>query len=262
MNGIAKPHESIRAAASWTIFWIVLALLFTVILWIYSPEKALAFFTGYLIEKSLSFDNLFVFYVIFKHFQIPLASQQRIFAYGIWGAIVMRLILILLGTWLVSHFHWVLYLMGVFLLLTGLKMLMTIEKEKNFADNFMVKCAKRYFRLTPFFIVLILIEVSDLIFAIDSIPAIFAITTDPFIVWASNIFAILGLRAMYFMLSGALLRFHLLKYGIALILVFVGVKMVIEPWVYISVGLSLTVIIGILLLFTLMSFMQNRRQGS
>lgn len=274
---IGRPHESMRAALTWTIIWVSCALIFNGMLWLYlysevnlnlANQKSLEFFTGYLIEKSLSVDNLFVFYMVFHHFRIPLAYQHRILAYGIWGAVMMRLGVILIGTWLVSQFHWVLYVMGIFLILTGIKICVTKEKEKDITETMFIRMVKRFMRVTaeiqsnhffirkhhvlyatPLFLALLFIEFSDLIFAMDSIPAIFAITTDPFIVWTSNVFAILGLRAMYFLLAGMVERFRLLKYGIALILIFVGFKMVIEPWLDISIGISLAVIVSILFSF-------------
>jgi len=185
----------------------------------------------------------------------------------------MRLLLILLGTWLITEFHWILYIMGVFLLLTGIKMFFVHEKEKDIKDMWLIRVMKKWIRMTsefheekffikknnlwyatPLFLALIFIEFSDLVFAFDSIPAIFAITRDPFIIWTSNIFAILGLRALYFLLAGLVTKFYLLKYGIALILMFVGTKMVIEPWAHIPVLVSLMVISTILILFTLLSF--------
>lgn len=286
----ARPHESMRASIYWTLVWITCALIFNGLLWIYlyysasvpiANQKALEFLAGYVIEKSLSVDNLFTFYMIFHQFRIPIAYQQRIFSIGIWSAIILRLLLILFGAWLVMNFHWVLYLMGAFLLLTGIKMCFAEEKEKDLAETLIIRFIKRFFRVTneihahQFFIrknlklygtglllALIFIEISDIVFALDSIPAIFAITTDPFIVWSSNIFAILGLRALYFLLAGMVNRFHMLKYGIALILVFVGSKMLIEPWIHISVLLSLGVVVGILLLFTWLSLRGSKRQGS
>jgi len=270
----ARSHQSMRAAICWTLFWISTALIFNTILWFYlGSTKALEFFTGYVIEKSLSVDNLFVFYMIFHQFRIPLAYQQRIFTYGIWGAVIMRLGLILLGSWLVSEFHWLLYIMGAFLVLTGAKILVSKEKEKDLTETFFMRLCKSMMRIThefhdqhfftrkkgvlyatPLFLALIFIEFSDLIFALDSIPAIFAITTDPLIVWTSNIFAILGLRALYFLLAGMVERFRMLKYGIALVLIFVGVKMIIEPWLIIPVSYSLAMIAVLLLSFTVMSW--------
>lgn len=282
----ARPHESMRAALIWSAIWISTALIFNALLWFYLYEtqstviantKSLEFFTGYLIEKTLSLDNLFVFYVIFAHLRIPNELQQRVFSYGIWSAIVLRLGIILIGTWLITHFHWILYVMGAFLLLTGIRMLVAKEKEKDLADSLVIAGIKRVFRVTheldgnkffikknalyyatPLFVALIFIEISDIVFAVDSIPAIFAITQDPFIVWSSNIFAILGLRAMYFLLSRVIARFHLLKYGIALILVFVGFKMVVAPWFEISSIYSLFTIASILLFFTWLSFHENK----
>ncbi|EKD70350.1 MAG: hypothetical protein ACD_46C00559G0001 [uncultured bacterium] len=287
---LKKHHrhaESIRSALFWTCVWIGSALLFNFLLWFYlylttdsatAYKKALDFFTGYLIEKSLSVDNLFAFYMVFEQFRIPVKYQQRIFSYGIWGAIMMRLIIILIGTWLISHFHWLLYVMGIFLLLTGIKMFFAQEHKKDLAETAVIRLTKRLFRLTheiddnrffirksgllyatPLFLALVFIEFSDLIFAMDSIPAIFAITRDPFIVWTSNIFAILGLRALYFVLARMINRFQLLKYGIALILIFIGIKMVIEPWIIISVSASLSVVVSIILVFVLISIRQSAR---
>jgi tellurite resistance protein TerC len=285
----ARPGESIRAALVWSLVWVSLALIFNLLLWLYllktqtpaiAHKTALDFFTGYLIEKSLSVDNLFVFYMIFKQMRIPHAYQQRVFTIGIWSAIVLRLLIILAGTWLVSRFHWVLYVMGAFLIFTGIKILVAEEKEKDITESAIIAMTKRIFRVTselsnqaffikknklyyatPLFVTLILIEISDIIFAVDSIPAIFAITQDPFIVWSSNIFAILGLRALYFVLSGMIGRFELLKYAISMILVFIGVKMVIEPWVHIDVLVSLAVIAGTLILFTLVSIRREVKAG-
>ena len=283
----ARAHQSMRAAFVWTGIWVSTALFFNVLLWFYlyfstsdiafANKKALDFFTGYLIEKSLSVDNLFAFYMVFEQFRIPLKYQQRIFSYGIWGAIIMRLLIILVGSWLVSHFHWLLYVMGAFLLLTGIKMFFAREHEKDLADSMMIRLTNRFFRVThemksehffirkngllfatPLFLALVMVEFSDLIFAADSIPAIFAITRDPFIVWSSNIFAILGLRTLYFVLSHMINRFYLLRYGVALILVFVGVKMVIEPWILITVLESLAVIISLIIIFIALSIKQAK----
>lgn len=296
-------HDSMQVALIWSLVWISSAFIFNFLLWLYlyhaynpliANKVALDFLTGYLIEKSLSIDNLFAFYLIFDQFRIPSAYQHRVFSYGIWSAIVFRLILILLGSWLISHFHWLLYLMGGFLFLTGIKMFFAssqthdllasrlfnwLKKQIRMTDEFdgqrfFIKkylpvstnntqstnlLPKPIYYATPLFIALIFIEISDLIFAFDSIPAIFAITTDPFIVWSSNIFAILGLRALYFLLAGMVARFHLLKYAIALILIFVGFKMLVEPWITISVGFSLSIISLILILFTWLSLKINSR---
>lgn len=281
-----RSQGSMRAIMYWTLAWVSLALLFNVLLWLYlycttdiviANQKALEFFTGYLIEKSLSVDNLFVFYIVFHHFRIPMHLQQRVLSYGIWGAIIMRLILILLGVWIVKQFHWILYLMGVVLFLTGLKIMFVEEKEKDLTETWIIKGIKRVLRVTsefhenhffiykngllfatPLFVALIFVEISDLIFAMDSIPAIFAITRDPFIVWSSNIFAILGLRALYFLLAGMVNRLEFLKYGIALILIFVGFKMVSEPWFSIPIGASLGIIAAILLIFAIISVKRSK----
>jgi TerC family integral membrane protein len=280
-----RPHASMRVALFWMSVWISCALAFNGLLWCYvnythgqivANQKAIEFFTGYLLEQSLSVDNLFAFYIVFHQFRIPKAYQQRIFSIGIWSAIVFRLIFILLGVWLLNSFHWIIYVMGAFLLVTGLKMLFWNKEEKDLAEVWFMKLVKRFFRVThelhgqklfirqnamlyatPLFLALVFIEFSDIIFAFDSIPAIFAVTTDPFIIWTSNIFAILGLRNLYFVLSGMAERLQFVKYGVALILVFIGSKMVLEPWLPISVGVSLGVIGGILLLFSCLSIMKR-----
>ncbi len=281
---------TMKSALCWTFIWVACAFIFNGLLWLelyftattaIANQKSLEFFAGYLIEKSLSVDNLFVFYMVFQQFRIPPQYQPRVFAIGIWSAIILRLLLILVGVWLVTRFHWILYVMGAFLLLTGIKIFFAKDEEKNLADTFLIKTLKRFFRLTdkieshhffirksgllyatPLFLGLVFIEISDVIFAFDSIPAIFAITTDPFIVWTSNIFAILGLRALYFLLAGMAERFHLLKHGIALILVFIGTKMLIAPWLHISVFVSLVVIVAILIIFSWLSLKHNIKDDS
>ncbi len=266
-----KAHKvGFREAAAWSGVWITLAMLFNFGLWWYldgaygravADDKAMEFLTGYLIEKALAVDNIFVFLMIFGFFAVPAEYQRRVLIYGVVGAIVMRAAMILAGAWLVREFHWVLYLFGAFLVVTGVKMLMFAEAEPDLSKNPLLNWIKRHMRLTsgyrgekfwviengvrvftPLFLVLVMIEVSDLIFAVDSIPAIFAITTDPFIVFTSNIFAILGLRAMYFLLAGVADRFHLLKYGLAMVLVFVGVKMLIVDFYKIPIGFSLGIV--------------------
>lgn len=278
------PHLSVRVALFWSLVFIFCTLFFNGVLWVYlymthgvaiANEKSLDFLTGYLIEKSLSTDNLFAFYMIFEQLQIPVASQQRVFAYGIWSAIILRLLVIFFFIWLVEHFHGVLYLMGIFLLLTGIHMLFMHQHKENSTLVRLLNWLKHHLRITPlqgekFFVkknqlwfatpllvALIFIEITDLVFAFESIPAIFAITTDPFLVWSSNIFAILGLRSMYFLLVGMVERLYLLKYAMALILVFVGIKMVIVPWIKIPVGISLAIIAGILLIFTVLSLKRS-----
>jgi len=269
--GGRKAHKvSVREAAAWSLAWFGLALLFNAGLWWYldgslgrevANGKALEFFTGYLIEKSLSMDNVFVFLLIFSAFHVPPEYQRRVLMYGVLGAIVMRTILILAGAWVVQEYSWVLYIFGAFLVVTGIRMLVMAEKASDLEKNPVLKFARRHLRVTegyhgekftvmkdgvryftPLFLVLIMIEISDLVFAVDSIPAIFAITTDPFIVFTSNIFAILGLRALYFLLADVADRFHLLKYGLAMVLTFIGIKMLIMPWYHVPVAASLTMI--------------------
>ena len=266
-----KAHKvSVKEAATWSLVWVSLALLFNGGLWWYlngtaGPEianqKALEFFSGYLIEKALSVDNVFVFLLIFGAFQVPMQYQRRVLIYGVLGAIVMRAVMIMAGAWVVSEFSWVLYMFGAFLLVTGFRMLVAADAEPDVANNPVLRFARRHLRVadgdhgerffvnkgglryvTPLFLVLILIEVTDLIFAVDSIPAIFALTTDPFIVFTSNLFAIMGLRALYFLLVDVADRFHMLKYGLAMVLVFIGAKMLIMPWYHVPVEASLLVV--------------------
>jgi TerC family integral membrane protein len=237
------------------------------------------FLTGYLIELSLSVDNIFVFIMIFGFFAVPPEYQHRVLIYGVIGAIVMRAGMILAGTWLVVQFHWVLYLFGLFLVITGFKMLIFAEKKSEFARNPLLKWLRRYLPIskecngerfttlqegrrlfTPLFLVLALIEMSDVVFAVDSIPAIFAVTTDPFIVFTSNIFAIMGLRSMYFLLTDLNGRFHLLKYGLALVLVFVGAKMLFADYYKVPIGLALGAVALILATSVLASLAVTRRR--
>lgn len=288
---ISHPYQSFRAAIYWTLTWIVCALVFNIFLWVYldltqtreiALRKSLEFLTGYLIEKSLSIDNLFAFYMIFQEMHISKRFQQRVFTYGIFSAVILRLIIILMGVWLVVRFHWMLMVMGIFLLLTGIKMVLIKEKKnKKLTHSPFFKFLKKYLRVTdeiksehffirknklwyatPLFIALIFIELSDIIFAFDSIPAIFAITQDPFIVWTSNIFAILGLRALYFVLANMVTQLHMIRYGVAFILIFVGGKIIINPWWQIPVGLSLFVIASMLILFSVLSliFQRNKKE--
>ncbi len=283
-----KAHKvGFREAAAWSFVWFALAMLFNLGLWwhlkgAYGVEvaeaKSLEFLTGYLIEKALAVDNIFVFLMIFGYFAVPPEYQRRVLIYGVIGAIVMRAIMILAGAWLVQEFHWILYLFGAFLVFTGVKMLMAAEAEPNLGKNPALNWIKRHIRMTPdyrgekfwvvengvrvftpLFLVLIMIELSDLVFAVDSIPAIFAITTDPFVVFTSNIFAILGLRAMYFMLAGMAERFHLLKYGLAMVLVFVGAKMLVAGVYKIPVGLSLGIVGLIIATFMFASLWVTRK---
>lgn len=262
-----KAHAvSLREALSWSLVWIALALIFNAgIYHMWGEEKALEFLTGYLIEKSLSVDNLFVFLIIFSYFDVPTIYQHRVLFWGILGALVMRAIFIAAGAALLSTFHWIIYLFGGFLVITGIKMFFAgdekIEPEKNPAvrllrrwmpitaefqgPRFFVRINQRLWA-TPLFVVLLVIETTDVIFAVDSIPAIFAITLDPFIVYTSNIFAILGLRALYFLLAGILEMFRFLKLGLSVVLCFVGVKMMLVDFYKIPIGVSLGIIAGIL----------------
>ena len=269
--GGRQAHKvSVKEAAAWSMAWVSLALAFNAGLWWHlngtvgeeiADRKALEFLTGYLIEKSLSVDNVFVFLLIFSSFHVAAEYQRRVLLYGVLGAIVMRAVMILAGAWLVREFHWVLYIFGAFLVITGLRMLVMAEKEPDLEKNPLLRFARRHLRITedyhgerftvvkdgvrwftPLFLVLLLVEASDLVFAVDSIPAIFAITTDPFIVFTSNIFAILGLRALYFLLADVAGRFHLLKYGLAMVLTFIGTKMLIAPWYHVPVAASLAIV--------------------
>ncbi|MES2756924.1 MAG: TerC family protein [Pseudomonadota bacterium] len=283
-----KAHKvSVKEAGIWSLVWVSLALLFNGGLWWYLNEtagaavanqKALEFFSGYLIEKTLSVDNVFVFLLIFTAFQVPQQYQRRVLIYGVLGAIVMRAVMIMAGAWVVSEFSWVLYVFGAFLLFTGMRMLVAADAEPDVANNPVLRFARRHLRVaegehaerffvvkdgvrfvTPLFLVLILIEVTDLVFAVDSIPAIFAITTDPFIVFTSNLFAILGLRALYFLLVDVADRFHLLKYGLAMVLTFIGAKMLIMPWYHVPVQASLTVVAVLITASCVASLLVARR---
>jgi tellurite resistance protein TerC len=257
-------------AAGWSVVWVTIALAFGALFWWYldgvvGPDvaraRALEYFTGYLIEKSLAVDNVFVWITLFNFFAVPPALQKRVLVYGVLGAIVMRAILIYLGAILLAHFHWILYFFGLLLLATGVKMLLFAGHEPELAQNPVLRWMRGHLRVsehyhgerffvaleglrhaTPLFLVLVLVEVTDLIFAVDSIPAIFAVTKDPFIVFTSNIFAILGLRAMYFLLADMAQRFHLLKYGLAGILIFIGAKMLLLDVYKIPVGVALGVV--------------------
>ena len=286
--GAGKAHNvSIKEAATWSLVWFVLAIGFNAGLWWHlqgsvgaeiADQKALEFLTGYLIEKSLSVDNVFVFLMIFSAFHVPPEYQRRVLIYGVLGAIAMRIVMIMLGSWVVQEFKWVLYLFGFFLFVTGIKMMIPSDKKPDMENNWVLKVARKYLRVTtenhgekftvrkngvryftPLFLVLILIEMSDLVFAVDSIPAIFAITTDPFIVATSNIFAIMGLRALYFLLADIAERFHLLKYGLAIVLTFIGIKMLIMPWFHMPVALSLGVVVTVIGLSVVASLWVTRK---
>ncbi|EAM5881447.1 TerC family protein [Salmonella enterica] len=275
LQGRRGAHAmSMKQAAGWSILWVTLSLLFNAAFWWYLAEtqgrevadpQALAFLTGYLIEKSLAVDNVFVWLMLFSYFSVPPALQRRVLVYGVLGAIVLRTIMIFAGTWLITQFEWLLYVFGAFLLFTGVKMALAKEDKSGIGEKPMVRWLRGHLRMTdtienehffvrkngllyatPLLLVLIMVELSDVIFAVDSIPAIFAVTTDPFIVLTSNLFAILGLRAMYFLLSGVAERFSMLKYGLAVILVFIGIKMLIVDFYHIPIAISLGVVFGIL----------------
>jgi tellurite resistance protein TerC len=258
----------VREALAWTGVWVVLALIFNAGVWHFRGEEAgLQFLAGYLIEKSLSVDNLFVFLIVFSAFQVPAAYQHKVLFWGVLGALIMRGGLIVAGSALLQRFHWTIYLFGGFLVLTGIKLLLQKDEAPKLENNMAVKLARRWVPMTPtyvggrffvreagrrlatpLFLVLVTIEFTDLVFALDSIPAIFAVTPDPFIVYSSNVFALLGLRSLFFALAGVMTLFSRLKTGLALILAFVGVKMLIVDWVVIPIGASLGVIGGILAL--------------
>ncbi|PAV01593.1 hypothetical protein CBG25_15730 [Arsenophonus sp. ENCA] len=277
---------TVRQAVVWSFIWISLALLFALGLWFYFKQttsltianrQTMAFLTGYLLEKALAVDNVFVWLVLFNYFSIPVNLQRRVLIYGVLGAIVLRTIMIFTGSWLVSQFHWVLYLFGIFLLFTGIKMFFVKENDQSIDKKPLVKWVGSHLRMTdtlhgerffirqqgilfstPLIMVLILIEISDIIFAVDSIPAIFAVTTDPFIVLTSNLFAILGLRAMYFVLSGIAEKFSMLKYGLSIILIFIGIKMLLMDIFHIPTAVSLSIVAGILTLTMFINHIVNK----
>lgn len=265
---------SAKEALNWSLVWVLLSFAFNALFWwavrqehgsALANEKAMEFLTGYLIEKSLAVDNIFVFLMIFTYFAVPPAFQKRVLMIGIVGAIVLRTVIILLGAWLIAQFHAVLYVFGAFLLLTGIKMWWAAGKQPDLESNPALRLLRRtvpvsagfdgerFFTVdsgrrvaTPLLLVIALVGLTDVIFAVDSIPAIFAITSDPFIVLTSNIFAILGLRAMYFLLAAVAARFHLLSYGLAVVLAFVGTKMLLVDVIKIPVFVSLGVVVAIL----------------
>jgi tellurite resistance protein TerC len=264
-----KAHEvSLREATAWSIVWIALSLLFAGGIYLYAGARpATEFLTGYLIEKSLSVDNIFVMVLIFTYLDVPARYQHRVLFWGILGALVMRGTFIAIGAILLAHFHWVIYIFGASLIVTGARMVIREEKPPEIGGNPLVRLASRFVPITtryhgqsffaienakrvatPLFLAVLLVEFTDLIFALDSIPAIFGITRDPFLVYTSNVFAILGLRALYFVLAGVVTRFHLLRFGLAAILVFVGIKMLIDGFFEIPVLVALAVIAVILIL--------------
>jgi tellurite resistance protein TerC len=255
-----------REALGWSALWIALALVFNGWLYhAYGGVIALEFLTGYLIEKALSVDNLFVFLFLFSYFRVPREHQHRVLVWGVLGALIMRIVFILLGAALLARFHWLIYVLGAFLVFTGFRLMKHGDEDPHPESNPLLRLTRRIFPMTseyhgqhffvkeagkwvatPLFLVLIAIESTDVVFAIDSIPAIFAITEDPFIVYTSNVFAILGLRALYFLLEGMLGRFHHLKHGLALVLVFVGAKMLVSHFLHVPIGVSLGVVATLL----------------
>ncbi|HEY4307258.1 MAG TPA: TerC family protein [Gemmatimonadaceae bacterium] len=275
------PHEvRPKEAGIWVGVWVVLAMAFAGGLYLWaSKEVALTFLTGYVIEESLSADNIFVMVLIFEYFRVPKACQHRVLFYGILGALLMRGLFIAAGSALVTNFHWVLYIFGALLIITGVRMAFKQDDEFDGEQNKIVKAVRHYLPMshdfkgkhfftiengkriaTPLLLVLILVEFTDLIFAIDSIPAIFGVTKDPFLVFTSNIFAVMGLRSLYFLLASVVDRFHLLKYGLALILSFVGFKMLTEKWIEIDIMLSLAIILGVLTLSVVASLIWSKHE--
>ena len=279
---------SVKHAALWSLVWVSVSLGFAAGLWFYlqhlsgsavASEQTLNFLTGYLLEKALAVDNVFVWLMLFSAFAVPPALQQRVLVYGVLGAIVLRTIMIFAGSWLVNEFSWILYIFGAFLIITGIKMFLSKSDDKDQEEGRLMQWLKKRLRVTdhlegekffvvrqgvryatPLLLVLIMVELSDVIFAVDSIPAIFAVTTDPFIVLTSNLFAILGLRAMYFLLSGVAEKFSLLQYGLAVILTFIGVKMLLIDIWHIPTAISLTVIATILIVTLGLNHWLNTRK--
>ena len=276
-----RPHKiGIRESLIWSAMWISLAVIFGLgIFHYYGHQRGLEYFTGYLIEKALSVDNLFIFLVIFRAFSVEPRYQHRVLGWGILGALLMRGAMIAAGAALIKHFSWILYAFGAFIIYAGGHMLFASEAEEHPERNFIIRFAGRHLRVTnqyraenffvrengrwlatPLFLVLLVVEITDVTFALDSIPAIFGITRDPFIVYTSNVFAILGLRALYFLLAGVLDRMRYLKIGLAVVLMFVGIKMIIEPWVHISIGVSLGVVLAMLALTTAISLLSKPKE--
>lgn len=273
-----KPRE----AMVWSLAWIGLAVTFGLsILHFDGRQASLEFFTGYVIEKTMSVDNLFVFLVVFRMFAVNEEYQQRVLGYGILGALLMRGAMIAAGAALIARFNWIMYVFGAFIVYVGLHMLIAREKESHPEQNLLIRYVSSHLRLTkeyqgerffarkngqlfatPLLLVLLIVEITDATFAVDSIPAVFGITRDPFIVYSSNVFAILGLRAVYFLLAGVLDKFEYLKAGLALVLIFVGAKMISEPWLHISAGISLAVILGIIAIAVVVSLTAKEKVES
>jgi tellurite resistance protein TerC len=275
-----KAHAvTVKEAIIWSIVWIILALLFNVgVFLVAGHAKGLEFLTGYLIERALSFDNIFVFVVIFTYFGVPAQYQHKALFWGVLGALITRSLFIVVGTALIAKFEWVLYIFGVILILSGWKILVQkgteVHPEKNVfirltrrlfpvtttyeSSRFLVRSSGKLF-ITPLFLVLVTIETTDVMFAVDSIPAVFGVTRDPFIVYSSNVFAILGLRATYFLLAGIMDTFYYLTYGLSIILIFIGAKMLLETIFPIPTPISLLVVVGILTVAVAASLVRNKR---
>jgi tellurite resistance protein TerC len=281
---------SMKEAAIWSLIWVAVSFVFVGWLWWYlggtednpvADARALEFITGYLVEKALAVDNIFVFLLVFTYFAVPAEYQKRVLMIGILGALVLRAIMILVGAWLIAKFHWILYFFGAFLVFTGIKMWVATGQEPDLGANPALKWIRRHMKIapgydgekfftlhngvkmaTPLFVVILLIAIVDVVFAVDSIPAIFAITMDPFIVLTSNVFAILGLRAMYFMLAGMHERFHLLSYGLAIVLIFIGTKMLLLDIFKIPVSWSLGFTVVVLALTMILSLKIPPRPAS
>lgn len=290
MNQKGPKRVSMRVAALWSLAWVAVSLIFMGILWWYAggagadpavravaQTKTLEFLTGYLIEKALAVDNVFVFLLVFTYFRVPLEFQRRILMIGIIGALVLRAVMILVGAWLISEFHWILYLFGFFLVFTAVKMWQSIGKEPDLESSYALRWIRRSVKMTsefdgdklftkkngvrvatPLFAVVLMIGIVDVVFAVDSIPAIFAVTTDPFIVLTSNVFAILGLRAMYFLIARMHEQFHLLSYGLSIILFFIGMKMLLIdiykiPIIF-SLSLTVFILVGSIILSVYLPF--------
>jgi tellurite resistance protein TerC len=271
LSARGATRVSVKEALGWSLLWIMLSVAFAGWLWWHladssgpeiAREKTLEFLTGYLIEKALSVDNIFVFLMLFNYFAVPRELQRRTLVYGVLGAIALRIVMILIGAWLIAKFHWVIYVFGLFLLATGAKMLLFAGRKPDLEKNPALRWMRRHLAITPGFegeqfsllrdgvriytpllLVLVMIAVTDIVFAVDSIPAIFAVTDDPFIVMTSNIFAVLGLRALYFLLADMAERFHLLPYGLALVLMFIGCKMLLIDFYKIPVFIALSAVV-------------------
>lgn len=261
-----SKSTTVRAALGWTVVWIAISLAFNKwIFYAYGKQKGMEFLAGYILEKSLSVDNLFVFLLIFGYFKVPAKLQHRVLYFGIVGALLLRGIFIYVGAALVHELHWILYVFGVFLVFSGIKLLFIKDDDEQNPENVVVRWLKKRLRVTeefegehffvrregllyatPLFMVLVAVETSDVLFAVDSIPAIFGVTEDPFIIYTSNVMAILGLRALYFALAGLLEYFHYLNYGLSFVLIFIGLKMLGENYISLTIGIELSVIAGLL----------------